>query len=396
MKRFSIFPAVSAVKKPEIGCERRHDLDALRAAAMLLGIAYHCALSFCLGPGWAVHDEKQSTLLYVFQAFVHGFRMPLFMLLSGFFTALFWRRHGLKSLLANRLRRVVLPFLLSVVTVLPAIHMAEKFALRIQPVADDALCRPRAGLPGEPVLPLIWFLWFLIWFLPFFGIYARAAQQFRWQPRPHALFVSQWSLVWLVPLTFVPASRMGGGGSDFGPEASLGIFPTPHVLAYYALFFGFGVLHHENGLAGERLGRAWIWTLPLTLLVVFPLALDLTSGTFGIRERVLPNAHYDSLAAVFQVLYAWLMCFAWIGMFRASAKRQSRTLRYLVDAAYWCYLAHLPVVILAQALVSRWALPALLKFSAVFCLVALAMYVSYEKLVRNRWIRTILNGRWGG
>jgi fucose 4-O-acetylase-like acetyltransferase len=343
-----------------------------------------------------VHDEKQSTLLYVFQAFVHGFRMPLFMLLSGFFTALFWRRHGLKSLFANRLRRVVLPFLLGVVTVLPAIHISEKFALRIQPVADNPLWRTRAGSPEGPVLPVIWFLWFLIWFLPFFGIYARAAQRFGWQPRPNALFVSQWNLVWLVPLTLVPASRMGGDGSDFGPEASLGIFPTPHVLAYYALFFGFGVLHHETGPAGERLGRAWIWTLPLTLLVVFPLALDLTSGAFGIRERMFPNACFGSLAAVFQVLYAWLMCFAWIGMFRASAKRESRALRYLADAAYWCYLAHLPVVILAQALVSRWALPALLKFSAVFSLVALAMYVSYEKLVRNRWIGTFLNGRRGG
>ena len=59
-------------------------MDALRAAAMLLGIVYHAALSFSLGEGWLVQDPKQSRALYVFQAFVHGFRMQLFMLLSGF------------------------------------------------------------------------------------------------------------------------------------------------------------------------------------------------------------------------------------------------------------------------------------------------------------------------
>ena len=62
--------------------ERRHDLDALRAIAMLLGIAYHVALSFALGFPWMVNDVSQSKSAYVFQAFVHGFRMQLFMLVS--------------------------------------------------------------------------------------------------------------------------------------------------------------------------------------------------------------------------------------------------------------------------------------------------------------------------
>ena len=99
---------------------RRHDLDALRAAAMLLGIVYHCALSVAIGDAWMVRDVRQSKVLFVFQDFVHGFRMPLFILVSGFFTAMLWRQKGLKALLWHRCRRVLFPCLLGLVTVVPA------------------------------------------------------------------------------------------------------------------------------------------------------------------------------------------------------------------------------------------------------------------------------------
>ncbi|MBM3841289.1 MAG: ammonia-forming cytochrome c nitrite reductase subunit c552 [Verrucomicrobia bacterium] len=39
---------------------RRHDLDALRATAMLLGIFYHAALSFAAGIPWMVRDVSQA------------------------------------------------------------------------------------------------------------------------------------------------------------------------------------------------------------------------------------------------------------------------------------------------------------------------------------------------
>ncbi len=97
---------------------------------MLLGIACHAALSFSLGAGWIVQDVDQSKPLYILQAFVHGFRMQLFMVLSGFFTALLWRRQGLKALLWNRFRRVLLPCLAALVTLVPAVKWVGSFATK--------------------------------------------------------------------------------------------------------------------------------------------------------------------------------------------------------------------------------------------------------------------------
>lgn len=80
---------------------RRHDLDALRAVAMLLGIVLHAALPYLGG-------EATGVLVPILDV-IHGFRMPLFFLLSGFFTAMLWRRRGIIKLVRHRFRRILLP-----------------------------------------------------------------------------------------------------------------------------------------------------------------------------------------------------------------------------------------------------------------------------------------------
>ena len=100
--------------------ERRHDLDALRAFAMLLGIALHAAIPYAPGFPWALRDSQSSELFALLFMAIHGFRMPLFFLISGFFTVMVWRQKGMRALLRQRFTRILLPCLLGCVTILPA------------------------------------------------------------------------------------------------------------------------------------------------------------------------------------------------------------------------------------------------------------------------------------
>jgi peptidoglycan/LPS O-acetylase OafA/YrhL len=131
---------------------RRHDFDALRAFAMLVGIALHAALSFVRFP-WAVQDSQQHEGFGLFFFAVHGFRMPVFFVMSGFFTAMLWRRRGLVSLLGLRLRRVFLPCLLGLFTVIPAVNWASGFVSSAGPpartVAGEVLVTPERS--GEEI-----------------------------------------------------------------------------------------------------------------------------------------------------------------------------------------------------------------------------------------------------
>ncbi len=78
--------------------KRYNDLDALRGFAMLLGIVLH-SMMYLGGKG--LYGGTMS--------FIHGFRMQLFFLVSGFFVVMLWRNKGLKALLKHRAKRLLLP-----------------------------------------------------------------------------------------------------------------------------------------------------------------------------------------------------------------------------------------------------------------------------------------------
>ncbi len=92
--------------------KRYHDLDAVRGFAILLGFVIHV--------GFAI---RGSGLEHV-EAVIHGFRMQLFFLVSGFFTVMLWRSRGVKELLQHRAKRLLLPIVVLLPFILPLMMMA--------------------------------------------------------------------------------------------------------------------------------------------------------------------------------------------------------------------------------------------------------------------------------
>ena len=526
---------------------RRHDLDALRGCAMLLGIVLHATLSFAPIP-WTVQDSQQSDFYYVLFACIHGFRMPLFFMLSGFFTAMLWRRRGLASLVGHRLRRVALPLVIGCLTIVPAMWVVSIVATRPSPgsaetsplfaavVAGDItsvraelqsensgrdtldslsgsspLCtavflgrtdivkllldanadvnqpnRDMAtplhiavfmgrskeaallleaganvdardgtgatpqellntdfgttnfiasslGVPLEedtlmagrqeiaqqlgtddylgatpdsrqaanwralygllfqlPVFMHLWFLWFLCWLIAAFLVYAVIANLVPMQRIPRWLVCSPASLVWLIPLTMLPQFFMQA--ATFGPDSSVGFLPIPSVIIYYAVFFFFGAVYWEMDDEQGQLGKHWYFSLPVALLVIFPVAFDLVSGTFGMVPQLASQSTKVLIANFLQAAFAWLMTFGSIGLCRRLLSRESKALRYISDSSYWLYLTHLPLVILAQWLVRDLPLPAFVKFAGITILVSIFLFFTYAFGVRHTLIGRLLNG----
>ncbi len=465
---------------------------------MLLGVGLHAALAFFPAPWWVQDPTSGWEGPYdEFLWAVHGFRMPVFFLLSGFFTSMLWRRRGLGSLLGHRLRRVALPLAIGLVTLVPAVDWIGERALAPQVDSEDifavafggsvsgveglldrgfdvdARAEPggwtllhiaaftgdtemvrlliargaepaAAATASEGETPLgvafhfgheeaadllvvhegldplpegvtwsdipgwgegskeagedardgitriehlhhLWFLWFLLWLVAGFAVVAAFAD--RGGPGR-----GSWpkGLMWLmIPLTLIPQLGMGDGGSypTFGADTSTGLLPFPHVLAYYATFFTFGALMYDrrNGRGEpmvDTVGSPWWLFLPVSFLLVLPAGLHFTFVDF-----VWP------VASVLQVLYAWGMCFGLMGLFRAVLRRERRGVRWLSDSAYWVYLIHLPLVILAQLAVRDLDMGAGVKFLVICAGVTAVSLLSYRAFVRYTPIGTMLNGK---
>ena len=522
---------------------RRHDLDALRAIAMLLGIVLHAALSFATIP-WTVKDARQSGLFDVLFAGIHGFRMPLFFMLSGFFTAMLWRKRGLGGLIKQRLKRIALPLLIGCFSIVPtmwavgylvtrpsqsdapeakvweavangdtqrvrqaiesseievsavsadsgatlltvavflghtdmvemlvdqgadvrqrnrdegtALHSAA-FVGRAQaaaillragadpdaidvngqtpkdllnldfgttnfiatsyglPLEEETLKAGRAAIAKQldvkdylgsgtaaessplaallfqmPVFMHLWFLAFLCWLVGAFVIYVPLRRMLKLDLMPRWSVCSPISLLWLIPLTMLPQSFMQSVA--FGPDPSIGLLPIPSVLLYYAVFFFFGAIYWDIGDTDGRLGRGWMISLPLALLVVFPIGFDVVTGSFGVVPEIQGETLNSLTGNFLQATFTWLMIFGSIGLCRQLLSRENKRMRYISDSSYWLYLAHLPLVVLTQWLVKDLPVPAVVKFAGITVAVSALLLVTYEYGVRYTIIGRTLNG----
>jgi peptidoglycan/LPS O-acetylase OafA/YrhL len=348
---------------------RFHDLDALRAAALLLGVFNH-AMLFLIPQAEPIQHQVGPIELpdapamwyWISLNVSSGFRMPLYFLLSGFFTAMLWKRRGTLRLAKHRYSRIALPLLIGSFTIVPLSAWAEIGG------AFDLRSWPFVWLDGVYHL---WFLAVLLWLAAcFFLLVWRGAG-----------YTHPW-LWWLtIPLTV--SLQIMAEWVDFGPELLVRNFPTLVTLGYYTSFFFFGVFFYCRGFVTRR----W-WTIALVpaLLLIFPAGYVLLNSSVE-AAWALP------LSKLLRVLYAWMMCWGLAGLFRWIATRERYWVRYISDSTYWVYLCHLPLIFLAERYLGPLTWSDHWKFMLICVGIVAVLLVSYQYGVRYSPIGTFLNGK---
>lgn len=372
---------------------RRYDLDALRAVAMLLGIVLHSAIAFL--PYYDEGDTGSSVLFALFE-YIHLWRMPLFFVLSGYFTALLWRRRGLRPLLRQRAERIALPLALLYVPIIVLVVAGFIVGAAVGDVDLDDLSQdtaayedPNAGDEEQTEeeagdgfsFAHMWFLWHLLWLLAGFAAFAWVADRtiLRRDRAPPAILGRL--LTWFLPLvSLVPFSQMSE--DTLGPDTSEGLVPAAHVLGFYATFFAFGcaMFRHDGATSGpiDRLGRWWPAQLATSVIVFVLLDGDVVS---------------DELSEPLEVALAWTVSFAMIGAFRQRMAVPSFRARWLSDASYYMYLVHLPIVFVMQGVVMALGLAPIPAFIVIVAVTVSLLVPSYRFGVRYTPIGRLLNGR---
>ena len=132
--------------------------------------------------------------------------------------------------------------------------------------------------------------------------------------------------------------------------------------------------------------------LPLTLLVIFPVALEINVGTFGLRDSWISRDWIRPLSVLSQSLFAWCMSLSCIGLFRSCFAEPKPWIRYVSDSSYWLYVAHLPLVVAIQSQMAESSYNGYLKLLVISALSIAILLLSYQLLVRCTWIGLFLNG----
>ena len=371
--------------------ERVYALDAIRAVMMLLGIVIHSSITYAsIGDitAWPLKDPNNSLVFDVIVALIHSFRMPVFFISAGYFGALLFYKKGPKAMLINRVKRILLPFLLGVLIIYPFVFFAFKYS--IAAFTDDLSPFNNAFnlIFSSKFLPFnvihLWFLYFLIMYVIvgwLFAIIFNKKTPFTIWANKVFTYVMQNFWLRLLCLSFLLFLCLYWMDSPYLKTYNTWRIDPASFITHF-VFFGTGwLLYRTNSL--ENLKQYPMWQISIAVLLFF-------ISTFS---PWLDDVWFLNTKLALTAIYSNLFIFGLIAFFLTYFNSYSPRLTYLMDAAYWVYIIHLPIVALIPGLLAVVSLPSGIKFVITFSVTAIFCFASYKYFVRGTFIELFLNGK---
>ena len=314
--------------------DRLHSLDFLRAFALLMGVLLHILMLF-LEPFDGSEPRLGASVVFIW---IHTWRMPLFMLLAGFFTALSLSKRDTGNYAFNRFIRLGVPLLL-LWSVIPAIDEEASRLFKIPELISYIFY----DIPFTFRLDHLWFLYYLLIFYSVTLLIKTAVPVIYSFILGFELSLSRVLMVWLPILILLsPLNKPTGGiiGNDpitFG-EINLG------SMLFMASFFMIGMQAYKSSKFLENLQRTRFWLPSLTIFSLIPIGLLVWGGVkdepfafSGLLELWIVNSLSGSAAL--------LLVLSIMGLAMHKISSSGHLLRWLVRLSYPIYVFHLMFVI---------------------------------------------------
>ena len=358
---------------------RFHNLDFLRAFAMMMGLVIHAPILFTMPDVARDFQIENIPALeswgWLVMGFISNWRMPLFFLLSGFFAVLVIEKKGNAYFIKDRIIRIGITCLL--------------FSA-FYDVLDGRVDFTTAHL---------WFLYELLIFVLFFSLLYKL-QVFKnlvYQTCSPKIF----SVICLWLIATVPLAHILN--NSFNPytlmPAETFFSLKPGNLVYYFSYFLLGVLLYSNQKIFSKLSENKTIIL-LGILSVLAYFAQLYAGNLLYSEvedfRKIIGMKFDTfdllLNAFTRAANTILWCLFFIGLASKFIQSGSATLRWFVELSYPIYIVHvIPLPIISAGLyeaglsqISNFLLTIVIGF-----IVCIFLYYIFIKFTPVNWL---LNG----
>jgi glucans biosynthesis protein C len=380
--------------------ERLHALDAIRAAALLLGIVLHACLSFVPGIPpelWPISDVQKSPALAVTMFAIHTFRMAVFFVVAGLLSRALLQRLGIRGFCRNRAQRILVPLALGWVVCFALIIGVVFWVLAKSNHGVMPQTLPKAMVDAGPNFMHLWFLYLLLWL---YAIVLIARKVLLAADKTGAItaLLDRWlrtsitipfgSLIIAMPVAatlFLVPHWIGAMGV---PTPAYTLIPPAIPLFIYAYVFAIGWLLDRHRVLLDALARHWLLNFAIGLVGTLVCLVILGAQA---PATIIENYKLLYAAAYAIALVCWTLAFVGVGI--KYLNQQSATIRYLADASYWMYIMHLPLVMALQTSLMLVDLHWAIKFLTITVVSCAILLSTYHYGVRSSWIGQMLNGK---
>jgi glucan biosynthesis protein C len=365
-------------------------LSALWASTLLLGIVIHSAVTYGAvdyHPVWTLQDQQTHPIFDWVVSFIHSFRMPLFFLTSGYFAAKSLNQSGLRELLKNIVRNLLIPFVGGVFLLWPLVCAAFAFSRASIQHIPYALGDASEALTSKQFLPLktghLWFLYFLILLVVLacaISLVSRKSNSLHAfiNKAANGVFQHFWvRFITLATALFLCLCWMGKPFLLTNHRWTI----NPAIFTTYFIYFGWGWMVHKSACLTQLKQHAM-------LQLVAGLVLFVLNGWFNWPNEAWALPTRQALVAVFSTLFV----LGFTSLFLTYCTKPFSIIKYSINASYWVYWIHLPFVAFVPGLWSGLNISSPMKFLLTLASTGALCLLSHRFLVRNTALGKILNG----
>ena len=316
---------------------RFHSLDFLRAFALLMGVLLHVLMLF-LEPFDGSEPRLGASIIFIW---IHTWRMPLFMLLAGFFTALSLSKKNTGNYAFNRLIKLGVPLLL-LWSLIPAIDEEASRLFKVPELISWLLY----DVPFTLRLEHLWFLYYLLIFYSILLLVKTTLPSIYSFILDCELSVSRVLMLWLPILILLSPLNKPTGGIFGEIPITFGEIHLGSML-FMASFFMIGMQAYKSRQFLENLQRTKFWLPSLITFSLIPIGLLAWGGVkdepfefSGLLELWIVNSLSGSAAL--------LLVLSIMGLAMQKISSSGHILRWLVKLSYPIYVFHLIFVISAS------------------------------------------------
>jgi surface polysaccharide O-acyltransferase-like enzyme len=367
------------LKQPDdqIVATRISSLDRARTFITLLVLLHHSVVNYThFGTG----DRMRWLGFDLIVLFNDSFFMACMFLISGLFVCQSLTARGPLNFVANRAWRLGIPFLVSILVLMPIAYYPTFLRYHLPGTTDFSFLHfwGRIFTVGPWPSGPAWFLWVLLafdvlvallWSIAPGAIRALGNAIYALRYRPGVAFVV--FLIFSVIL-YLPMRLYFGDAAWYELDDKYPLpIQTSRIFLYSGYFLigvGIGASDLRSGIFAENgeLAARWKIWLGVALVLYCVILLLVYAHHNWVADFNTPPLSWRVAYGVAFALFSGAMAFAEPGFFLRFAKLPLRLLDAMRPNAYGIYLTHYIFIIWLQYAVYELALPAFVKFAIVF------------------------------
>ncbi|MCP4157442.1 MAG: acyltransferase [bacterium] len=366
--------------------ERQYEMDWLRVIAIVILLYFHTGMMFVRWD-WHIQNTETSVIFEQIMMWLHHWRMPLLLFISGAGTyfALGFRSSG--KFLAERSKRLFIPLIFGIFVIVPPQIYYERIAnftsyRDFYPTVFQFVPYPLGGSLS----------WHHLWFVLYLGIYSMIALPFFLylrSPKSKRFFNKLLQILerrsgFLLPLVLLIGSQVIL--RPFFPHETHGLDDWAYFVFYF-LFFVFGfVAYCEPRIRDIMLKQRRFNLIAAILSTVFMYLV------FWVRFEYTPLVRWGQLYHLAAMAVTWLWVVAFIGYGRKFLAFKKPVLKYANEAIYPFYILHQTVIIFFGYYLIPWQVGIFTKFAVVSTVSLVSSLAIYYLFIRPFAVMRVLFG----